>query len=60
MVIGMYRLVTKLAASHFNGSVGNDLIGIHVALGAAASLPNNQGEMVQQLALCHLCCCLHD
>ena len=60
MIIGMYRLVTQLAASHFNCPVGNDLIGIHVALRSAASLPDNQRKMVKQFALCYFCCCLHD
>lgn len=35
-------------------------IGIHVGLGAAASLPDDQGEMVQQPPVCHLRCRLHD
>ncbi len=59
MVIGVYRLVTELATSHLNGPVGDDLIGIHVALSATASLPYHQREVVQKLAFCHLCCCLH-
>ena len=46
MIIRMHRLVTQLAASHFNCSVGNDLIGIHVTLGATAGLPDNQGKVV--------------
>lgn len=36
-----------------------DLISIHVGLSATASLPNHQGEMIIQLAMCHLLCCFH-
>lgn len=40
--------------------VANDFIDVHVTLGARASLPNHQGEMVIQLTLVHLSGCLHD
>mmetsp|Transcript_14097 Transcript_14097/g.42519 ORF Transcript_14097/g.42519 Transcript_14097/m.42519 type:complete len:557 (-) Transcript_14097:154-1824(-) len=59
MVIWVHHgLVAKLAAQDLHGAVGNDLIGIHVALGAAAGLPDDQGEVVQQLSIGHLRRCL--
>lgn len=34
----------------FHSTVGNDFIGVHVALSAGTSLPNDQGELIVELA----------
>ena len=39
-----------LAAGHFDGAVGDDLVGVHVALRAGAGLPDAEREMVVELA----------
>ncbi len=55
VVIGMDGL---LAAHHpaceLDGAVGDDLVGVHVGLGAAAGLPDMKREMVVERALDHL------
>ena len=54
MVVGMHRLLrAHHAAQHFDGAVGDHLIGIHVRLGAGTGLPDGQGEMVVELAVDH-------
>ena len=46
VVIGMdRRLAPHAAAGPFDGAVGDDLIGIHVRLGAGAGLPDAEGKM---------------
>ncbi len=41
MVVGMNRvLAPHLAAGHFDCAVRDDLVGVHVGLGAAAGLPD--------------------
>lgn len=55
-----YRFVSQLATQDLNGSVGNDLIGVHVALRATASLPDHQREVIQELALPHFCGSLYN
>lgn len=51
MVIGVNRLLrAKLTTKDLNGSVGDDLVDIHVTLGSATSLEDNQGEMVKELS----------
>ena len=61
VVIGVHNaLVTQLAAQDFNRTVGDDLVGVHVALRAAACLPDNQGKVVSELALGYFCGCLAD
>lgn len=42
------------AAISTHPPVGNDFVGVHVALGAAACLPDDQGEVVRELPLRHL------
>ena len=42
------------AAGQLNGTVGNDLVDIHVGLGAATRLPNAQREMIVELTLSDL------
>ncbi len=44
-------LASHLAAGNFNGAVGDDLVGVHVGLGAGAGLPDHQREVVIQLAI---------
>ena len=47
MVIWMNRgFASQLSTKDLNSSVGDDLIGVHVGLGAGASLPDHQGEVV--------------
>lgn len=46
--------VNGLLAAHFasedlNCAVGDDLVGVHVGLGAGASLPDDEGEVVDEL-----------
>lgn len=51
VVIGVNGLLAaKLAAHHLNGPVRNDLVHIHVGLGAGTSLEDNKGEFVDELA----------
>ena len=42
------------AAGHLDGPVGDDLVGVHVGLRAAAGLPDAQGEVVVEQTLGHL------
>ena len=52
VVVGVdRRLGAHLAAQHLDGAVTDDLVGIHVRLGARAGLPDHQREMVVQLAV---------
>lgn len=44
-------LGAQLAAEHLNGSVGDDLVGVHVGLGTGSGLENNQGEVLGQLTV---------
>ena len=61
MVIGMDGFFrTHHPAQHLNGPVGDHLIGIHVRLRARTRLPDNQREMIIELALDHLIGRLHD
>ena len=51
VVIGMNRLLgSHLSTEDFNSTVRNDLVGVHVRLCAGTSLPDNQREVVHQLA----------
>ncbi len=43
-----------LAAQHFDGAIGDDFVGVHVGLGAGAGLPDDEGEVIVELALDHL------
>jgi hypothetical protein len=44
------RLAAALAAGQLDGAVGDDLVGVHVRLGAAAGLPDAEREVVVELA----------
>lgn len=61
VVVGVYRLLAAhLASQDLDGSVADDFIGVHVGLGAGARLPDNQGEVVDQLEVSDLLCSLLD
>ena len=47
-------LAAELAAEQLVGAVGDDLVEVHVALGARAGLPHDKREMIVELALDHL------
>ena len=52
MVVGVDGLLgTHGAAEDLNRAVGDDFVGVHVGLGAGASLPDDEGEVVEQLEL---------
>lgn len=52
VVVGVDGLLgTHGTTEDLNGTVGDDLVGVHVGLGAGTSLPDDQREVVQQLAL---------
>jgi hypothetical protein len=52
VVVGMDGLLATLhSAEDLNGTVGDDLVGVHVGLGAGAGLPDDEGEVVQELAV---------
>lgn len=55
VVVGVDRLLGAHGTTEdLNGTVGDDLVGVHVGLGAGTSLPDNQREVVQQLTLSNL------
>lgn len=47
-------LAAHLAAENLNSAVGDDLVGVHVGLGAGAGLPDDEGEVVHELAVGNL------
>ena len=50
VVVGVDRLLAaQLAAGQLDGAVGDDLVGVHVRLGAAAGLPDAERELVVEL-----------
>ncbi|EAU43488.1 hypothetical protein R2601_23383 [Salipiger bermudensis HTCC2601] len=51
-VDGLFR--AHLAAQHLDGTVRDHLVGVHVRLGARAGLPDNEREVVVELAVDHL------
>lgn len=53
MVVGVdWFLGAHGAAQNLDGAVRNDFIAIHVGLGSRAGLPDNEGEMVNELKRC--------
>ena len=48
------RFGAALAAQNFDRAVGDHLVGVHVGLGAGAGLPDDQREVIVQLAVDHL------
>ena len=52
VIVWMNRFLrAHFAAEHFNGTVGNHLVGIHVGLRTRARLPDDQREVGVELAL---------
>jgi hypothetical protein len=50
VVVGVdWLLAAHCAAEDLNGAVGDDFVRVHVGLGARARLPDNQGEVVNEL-----------
>ena len=61
MVIRVHwRLATHFTPQNFNGTIGNDLVGIHIGGGAGPCLKNIHRKLFIQLALCRLGSCLDD
>lgn len=55
VVVGVHRLLrSHLATQDLDGTVRDDLVGVHVGLGAGTSLPNDKREVVHELALGNL------
>lgn len=54
VIVGVYRALAATAATcQLIGATGDDLVDVHVALRAAASLPDHQGELRVVLAVEH-------
>lgn len=52
VVVGVDGLLgAELTSQKLDGAVGDDLVDVHVGLGAGAGLPHNEGEVVEELAL---------
>jgi hypothetical protein len=52
VVVGVDRLLgAHLAAEHLDGAVGDHLVGVHVGLGAGAGLPDDEREVIVELAV---------
>ena len=61
VVVGVDGLLSSHGASQdLNGTVRDDLVGVHVGLSAGTSLPDDEREVVQQLALRNFCRSLLD
>ena len=55
VVVWMHRSFgTRLAAQPPDGEVGDDLVGVHVSLGAGAGLPDDQRKVVVKSAVDYL------
>lgn len=44
-------LATLLSSKNLNSTVRDHLVGVHVGLGTGAGLPDNEREVVKELAL---------
>ncbi|MCY1306059.1 hypothetical protein D9M70_558930 [compost metagenome] len=61
VIVRMHRLLRAHdAAEQFDRAVRNHLVGIHVRLGARTGLPDDEREMVVELAVDHFLRCLDD
>ena len=61
VVVGVDGLLSSHGASQdLNRTVRDDFVGVHVGLGTGTSLPDNEREVVQQLALRDFCRSLLD
>jgi len=55
MVVGVYwSLRAELSSEHFNSTVCNHFINVHIGLGARASLPYYQRKVIVKLPRSHL------
>ena len=55
VVVGVDRLLAAhLAAENLNGAVGDDFVCVHIRLGTGAGLPDDQREVVHELAVGNL------
>lgn len=55
VVVGVDGLLAALlAAQDLDGAVGDDFVGVHVGLGAGAGLPDDEREVVHELAIGNL------
>lgn len=55
VVVGVNGLLgAHRAAQNLNGSVGDDLVGVHVGLRAGAGLPDDEREVIEELEVGHL------
>lgn len=55
VVVGVHGLLgAHGAAEDLNGAVGDDLVGVHVGLGAGTGLPDDEGEVVEELEVGNL------
>jgi len=50
MVIRMDTFRAQLTSQKFNRTVGDNLVGVHVGLGARSSLPDDKGEVIIKLS----------
>ena len=41
-----WSLTAELSSQQLNGSVGDDLVSVHVGLGPRAGLPDDEGEVI--------------
>jgi hypothetical protein len=52
VVVGVDGLLgAHLASEDLNGTVGDNLVGVHVGLSAGTGLPDDEREVVKELAL---------
>ena len=54
MIIRMNELISNFPTQNMYGPVGNNLIGIHIGLGARTGLPNYQRKLIIQFSLNNL------
>lgn len=53
VVVGVdWLLGTHGTTEDLNGAVGDDLVGVHVGLSARAGLPDDEGEVIEELERC--------
>jgi hypothetical protein len=55
VIVGMNgRFAAQRLAGELIGAIGDDLVGVHVAVRAAAGLKDDEGEVIVELAFDHL------
>lgn len=55
-----WLLAAHLSSEDLNGAIRDDLVGVHVGLGAGSGLPDNKWEVVDELEVRNLLSCLLD